>query len=377
MSKPGSAAEALELVTSREIDVVIVTTTCQARMASNLPRSCVGVGPTCRLPSPRRTLGEIVARARSANAALVPANHRRKIAAVPGSLGAQARDFLMSNPACRARRTRARRLAELVNIGVSRAAVSLRTMVGQQVLLSVPSLELVDRPTAAVLIREREIENLVVVRQDFTGAFSGQALLIFPETNSLELVRAVTGELVPADEAARAGGRGARRDGECRAEPSASPRWPICSSGRLIFPFPRSCAARPPSFSNSAPTYGPEAVVLFLYINFAIDDRNIRGYIAMLLDLPSLRGAPFVDPRFHRPNRWRRGASVMKGSSAPDAGRSSALQSARGAWIWNFSSDVLLADARFAGLTGLDPIAAADGEPGARNSFTASFRKTC
>ena len=56
----------------------------------------------------------------------------------------------------------------------------------------------------------------------------------------------------------------------------------------------------------------------------------------------------------------------MKGSSAPDAGRSSALQSARGAWIWDFSSDVLLADARFAGLTGLDPIAAAAGEPGAQ-----------
>jgi chemotaxis protein CheC len=31
-----------------------------------------------------------------------------------------------------------------------------------------------------------------------------------------------------------------------------------------------------------------EAVVLFLYINFAVSDRDIRGYIAMLMDLPSL-----------------------------------------------------------------------------------------
>jgi chemotaxis protein CheC len=30
-------------------------------------------------------------------------------------------------------------------------------------------------------------------------------------------------------------------------------------------------------------------VVLFLYINFAINDRDIRGYIAMLMDLPSLQ----------------------------------------------------------------------------------------
>ena len=70
-------------------------------------------------------------------------------------------------------------LTELVNIGVSRAAASLRTMVGEQVLLSVPSVEVVTRTTASVLIREREAGPLVAVRQDFRGAFSGQALLAF------------------------------------------------------------------------------------------------------------------------------------------------------------------------------------------------------
>jgi len=30
-----------------------------------------------------------------------------------------------------------------------------------------------------------------------------------------------------------------------------------------------------------------EGLVLFLYINFSIRSRNIRGYIAMLLDMPS------------------------------------------------------------------------------------------
>jgi len=33
----------------------------------------------------------------------------------------------------------------------------------------------------------------VAIRQDFTGAFSGRALLIFPEASSLELVRVVVG----------------------------------------------------------------------------------------------------------------------------------------------------------------------------------------
>ena len=88
-------------------------------------------------------------------------------------------------------------LTELVNIGVSRAAVSLRKLVGEQVVLSVPALELITRAAAAQLIRERENERLVAICQDFVGAFSGRALLIFPERSSVSLVKAIAGsELV-------------------------------------------------------------------------------------------------------------------------------------------------------------------------------------
>ena len=47
-------------------------------------------------------------------------------------------------------------LTEIVNIGVGRAAANLRKMVGDQVLLSVPSTEVVTRRRAARLIAERE-----------------------------------------------------------------------------------------------------------------------------------------------------------------------------------------------------------------------------
>ena len=42
--------------------------------------------------------------------------------------------------------------------------------------------------------------SLVAIRQDFSGAFSGRALLIFPETNSLELVRAAVGRHLPLED---------------------------------------------------------------------------------------------------------------------------------------------------------------------------------
>src|SRR3984957_7061253 len=77
-------------------------------------------------------------------------------------------------------------LTELVNIGVSRAAHSLREMVGAQVLLSVPTVRLVSRAEAVGILSEREISNLVAVHQIFEGDITGRALLIFPETKRSE-----------------------------------------------------------------------------------------------------------------------------------------------------------------------------------------------
>ena len=64
-------------------------------------------------------------------------------------------------------------LTELVNIGVSKAAASLRVMIGQQVLLSVPSVAIVSRERAARIINESESNKLVAVHQAFEGDLTG------------------------------------------------------------------------------------------------------------------------------------------------------------------------------------------------------------
>jgi chemotaxis protein CheC len=178
-------------------------------------------------------------------------------------------------------------LTELVNIGVSRAAVSLRAMVGEQVLLSVPSLEVMSRAKAAVLIGEREVGELVAVRQHFSGAFSGEAILLFPEENSLELVRAVTGEVMSAAAA-----------GEMEEEALTETANVVLNSclatlanmleRPLEMSIPHVTRGQSARVFDTEAVASSDAVVLFLYINFAINDRNIRGYIAMLMDIPSL-----------------------------------------------------------------------------------------
>jgi chemotaxis protein CheC len=179
-------------------------------------------------------------------------------------------------------------LTELANIGVSRAAVSLRKMAGVQVLLSVPTVEVVTRRGATTLIGERESGSLVAVRQDFTGAFSGRALLIFPESNSMALVRTVTAGTLSTEDAAELADEALVETGNvmlnnCLATMANMLHKPLTMS------LPDVIRGDGSALFDLTVDEDGGAVVLFLYINFAIDDREIRGYIAMLMDLPSIR----------------------------------------------------------------------------------------
>lgn len=189
-------------------------------------------------------------------------------------------------------------LTELVNIGVSRAAASLRKMVNREVILSVPSVEIVTRKSAASLIGQRESENLIAVQQQFEGLFSGRALLIFPKSNGLSLVRAIVGDemeeadLVAMEEEALAETGNVILNGCLGSmanmlQHTLKMSLPAVRRGDSTFLFESLYA-------------GEESFVLFLYINFSVRERDIRGYIAMIMDLPSLENlkqliADFID----------------------------------------------------------------------------------
>lgn len=190
-------------------------------------------------------------------------------------------------------------LTELVNIGVSRAAASLRKMVHKEVLLSVPSVEIVTRKSAASLIGQRESESLIAVQQQFEGPFSGRALLIFPQSNGLSLVRAIVGNemaetdlLEIEDEALAETGNvilnGCLGSMANMLQHSLKMSLPDVRRGDSALLFE--------AYNNSA----EGSFVLFLYINFSVRERDIRGYIAMIMDLPSMERlkqliADFID----------------------------------------------------------------------------------
>jgi chemotaxis protein CheC len=178
-------------------------------------------------------------------------------------------------------------LTEVVNVGVSRAASSLRTLVGSEVLLSVPAVDILTSERAAQLIGEREAGTLVAVHQSFDGDISGGALLIFPETNSLELVRAIAGGDLPLEDIIALEQEALAETGNiilngCLATIANMLRRTLRIS------LPEVMYGNSGEIFDRTATSVRESAVLFLYINFSIRHRAIQGYIAMLLDLPSL-----------------------------------------------------------------------------------------
>lgn len=91
-------------------------------------------------------------------------------------------------------------VTELMNMGVGRAAGAFSRLVNDEVLLSVPSVSFVGLSEAQRVFDQSIPDVLAGVRQSFDGFIAGSAALLFPEDRSLELVRVIIGEDLPAEE---------------------------------------------------------------------------------------------------------------------------------------------------------------------------------
>jgi chemotaxis protein CheC len=178
-------------------------------------------------------------------------------------------------------------LAEIANIGVSRAASSLGQMVGEQVLLSVPAVKIVTRQAASTLVERNNATKLIAVQQSFEGPFAGRALLIFPEAQSLELVRSIVGDehsledVIDLEQEALAETGNIILNGCLATIANVLHRTMRMSLPSIV----RGDGAKLFEVDDAA---SGEQFVLFLYIDFNIKKRDVHGFIALLMDLPSI-----------------------------------------------------------------------------------------
>jgi chemotaxis protein CheC len=148
-------------------------------------------------------------------------------------------------------------------------------------------VEIVTRQKAGTLLGERESNGLVAVEQSFFGAFAGRAMLIFPQAHSLALARAVAGDEISSEELVDLEQEALAETGNvilnsCLATMANMLKRPLTMSIPIVNKGDASTLFSDPAKDDE------DGLVLFLYINFSIHQRDLRGYIAMMMDMPSM-----------------------------------------------------------------------------------------
>lgn len=177
-------------------------------------------------------------------------------------------------------------ITELANIAVGRATASLRQMVGYEVLLTAPSVDIQSREAAAAIVAKAGNKTLVAICQDFEGPMSGRALLIFPEANSLELVRVIIGQDMPLEDVMDLEDEALLETGNIILNNCVATIANELKRG-LNMSLPSVLRGDGKTLFGGIP--GEDSLVLFLYIDFEISRKEIKGYLALLMDLPSLK----------------------------------------------------------------------------------------
>ena len=177
-------------------------------------------------------------------------------------------------------------IAELLNIGMGQAAGSLSEMVNAEVKLSIPSLELLSRLDAIQRLNEPTCTCITAIKQHFEGPFWGDALLLFPQEKSLELVRVLMKDEVPLDMLTEL---------EQDALTEVANIILNCCLSSLANILAHEVSSELPIFITGSALdvldgcFAQEHdVVLFLRMDFALQTKDINGYVAFILELPAI-----------------------------------------------------------------------------------------
>lgn len=175
-------------------------------------------------------------------------------------------------------------LLEIFNIGAGHAAATLSRMVNEEVMLSVPTVQFLKLAQAAELLGTTR--RISAVAQSFNGPFKLEAILIFSENETLEVVRLMIGEKIPLHELT---------DLEQDALIEIGNIILNSCIGTLSELFATEFTSSLPAFrlGTSEEVLGAgcepdDHVVMLLHVDFGLERHNIRGHVVFLLDVSSL-----------------------------------------------------------------------------------------
>jgi len=179
-------------------------------------------------------------------------------------------------------------LTEIFNIGAGRAASSLSEIVGEEVKLSVPRVQLYQSSEINAEVLSLNSPRVGAVKQSFSGPFDADAMLLFTEERAMEIVHDMMGSQVGIEEMVE-------------FEQEA-----MCELGNIILNACLSSMADilKLTLDSSLPVYSVgetnavlqqiildanQPIMLVLHIDLAIEKRLSQGYLVFLLSSSSLR----------------------------------------------------------------------------------------
>ena len=177
-------------------------------------------------------------------------------------------------------------LVEIFNMGVGYAANAMSGIVNEEVTMSVPTITFQSRTDAAATLANKEERRICGISQHYEGAFNTDAILMFPEEKSLEIVRLMVGESVSTEELT-----------EMEQEAMSEIGNIILNAcvGTLANIFKHELQGSLPSYLVGSSTdildvteSSSQDVVMMLHIKFSLERHQIHGYVAFLLDMSAI-----------------------------------------------------------------------------------------
>lgn len=176
-------------------------------------------------------------------------------------------------------------LSEIFNIGMGRAANSLSRLAGDEIEIAVPRITVVKRQEAAKILTASAGERVCSVIQGVEGDFKADAILIFPESNGLDIVRLMIGDWTLEN----------LSETEQAALSEIGNIILNACIGTLTNLLGGAYAVSPPSArvgtSSSVLEIEKDAydeTVILIFIEFVLARRQIHGHVAILQDAESM-----------------------------------------------------------------------------------------
>jgi len=180
-------------------------------------------------------------------------------------------------------------LTEIMNIAIGRAAHSLNQMVKEEIILTIPAIKFLSQDKALSIYNDLFEGPVGAVKQLFESTFSGDALLVFPEQQSLSLVQHILGGLVDDSSMTELEQETMSEVGNvvlnaCLSSLADQLGTPINSS------LPQySSKSLQSLFKSSAVGGAGDDHILFVKVDFRTHKSEISGYIMLIVDIVSAK----------------------------------------------------------------------------------------